>query len=643
MSRRQFALLCCIASALGLATGAWAQDSSRVVNIPQLTKDLFVHPQFTQASLSPDGTLLGVLVPREPRVVLEIMDLKKSSAWVLASFDNADVTGFRWINNHRLVVFVSDLQRGSGESCWCGFYAVNVDGAHLRSFGVLGKPMRYAGSYEDSSDDVLVTTREYDESVDAFRVNTLTGGMKSLVYGVPHRATRLTFDHQLRLRALVVDSSDAKRAAMWYRPSIDAPWTVLGDFDITRPGFTPVAFSADNQTLYVTAQDDAGEDALFAYDAEQHKLGDKLFARRGFDVNGGLIFARGSHELLGIQIEAERPEFIWFDQDMARVQASVDAALPETLNMLSGDPSGTLLVFAYSDVDPGRYFLYDTKAHRLEQILRTRPWIKPEQMSPIRSIRYPARDGLTIPAYLTLPKGKPDAKLPLVVLIHGGPYLRDHWGFNPQVQFLAALGYAVLQPNYRGSTGFGSKHFQAGWRTWGLAMQDDITDGIDYLVSQGLVDRQRVCIMGASYGGYATLMGMVKEPDLFRCGVDVSGPSDIELEFTAWSDFSDSIWQRYSMRQLVGDPDTMRDQLRQTSPFRQAGRIKAPVLLVHGEKDWRVPITHAKRMRDALQEHHAAYEWLELPGEGHGFLKWDNLTRFYDAVANFLRKYNPPD
>jgi dipeptidyl aminopeptidase/acylaminoacyl peptidase len=186
-------------------------------------------------------------------------------------------------------------------------------------------------------------------------------------------------------------------------------------------------------------------------------------------------------------------------------------------------------------------------------------------------------------------------------------------------------------------------HFQAGWRTWELAMQDDITDGIDYLVSQGLVDRQRVCIMGASYGGYATLMGMVKEPDLFRCGVDVSGPSDIELEFTAWSDFSDSIWQRYSMRQLVGDPDTMRDQLRQTSPFRQAGRIKAPVLLVHGEKDWRVPITHAKRMRDALQEHHAAYEWLELPGEGHGFLKWDNLTRFYDAVANFLRKYNPPD
>src|SRR5258708_35328832 len=174
-------------------------------------------------------------------------------------------------------------------------------------------------------------------------------------------------------------------------------------------------------------------------------------------------------------------------------------------------------------------------------------------------------------------------------------------------------------------------------------VQDVIAAGLEYLVSQGLVGRKRVCIMGASYGGYAALMGLVKEPDLFRCGIDASGPSDIGLEFTAWSDFSDSIWQRYSMKQLVGDPDTMRDQLRQTSPLRQAGRIKAPVLLVHGEKDWRVPIEHATKMRDALREHHATYEWLELPGEGHGFLRWDHVTRYHEAVAQFLRKYNPPE
>jgi len=248
MSRRHLNLLCCIATALAVATGAWGQDRPPPVNVPQLIKDLFLHAQFSQASLSPNGTLMGVLVPREHRVVLEIMDLKKSSAWVLARFGDADVTGFSWVNDHRVVVFIADLKSGSGENYLGGFYAVNVDGGRIRSFGVFGKPIRYAASFEDGSDDVLATTREYDESVDAFQVDTSTGGMRSLVVGVPHRATQLTFDHKMRLRALVVDSSDAKRAAMWYRPGVDAPWTVLGDFDITEPGFTPVGFSTDDRT-----------------------------------------------------------------------------------------------------------------------------------------------------------------------------------------------------------------------------------------------------------------------------------------------------------------------------------------------------------------------------------------------------------
>jgi hypothetical protein len=218
-------IVCSAASVLALSTGASGQDSSREVKTTELIEQFFRHPQFSQASLSPDGTLMGVLVPRNGRVVLEIMNVKKSSAWVLTSFGNADVTGFEWINNHRLAVFVADLRSGSAESCWCGFYAVNVDGAHLHSFGVRGKPMRYAASYDDGSDDVLATTQEYDESVDAFQLDTMTGGIRSLVYGVPHRATKLTFDHKLQLRSLVVASSNARRAAMWYRPSVDAPWT----------------------------------------------------------------------------------------------------------------------------------------------------------------------------------------------------------------------------------------------------------------------------------------------------------------------------------------------------------------------------------------------------------------------------------
>jgi len=653
MLRVPAVLLYCAVAALTLAASVGAQDvpgdakiQTREPNeLHERIEQLFRHPQFGQASLSPDRKLMAALVARNGRIALEIMDLDKRSAWRPTAFPNADVTGLRWINDHRLVFFLADLRSGSGsaENCWCGFYAVNVDGGHILSFGLAGEPLRYFASYDDGSDDVLATSQQEDEGLGAWRVNTLTGKAKSLVLGVPHRSTQMTFDHQFRLRALNVVSSDAKRASMQVRPDTDAPWTVLADFDITRPGFTPVAFSADDQTLYVKAEDDDGYEALFAYDVEHRKLGEKLVGRRGFDVTGGLIFARGSHELLGIRIEADRPEVVWFNQEMARVQAGVDAALPDTVNVMSGEPGGRLLVFSFSDVDPGRYLLFEPATRRLEELFRTKPWIEPGRMSPMQSIRYQARDGLTIQAYLTLPKGRTAANLPLVALIHGGPYLRDHWRFDPQVQFLASLGYAVLQPNYRGSTGFGSKHFLAGWRTWGLAMQDDITDGIGHLVSQGLVDPHRVCIKGASYGGYAALMGLVKEPSLFRYGIDWSGPSDIGLEFSAWSDFSDSIWQRYSMRQLVADPDTMREQLAQTSPLRQADRIKSPLLLIYGDKDRRVPIVHGEKMRDALEQHHATYEWLELHGEAHALLKPENVVRSYDAVAQFLRKYNPPD
>ena len=643
-ARRSLQLLCCAAAVFVLAGACRAGESAGAAAARAWIEPLFRHSQFSRPALSPDGKLIGVLVPGGERVVLELMDLKERAAWVLVRFDDADVIDFQWINDHRLVVFAADLKSGSAENCWCGFYAVNTDRSHFLRFGFRGRKLyRYAASYDDGSDDVLVTTREYDESLDAFRLNTITKARRSLVYGLPHRATDLKFDHRMRLRALMVDSADARRTAVWYRDDLDSPWIVLGDFDITRVGFKPVGFSADDRTMYVSSTDADGEEALFAYDVEQRRLGEQLLARRGFDVEGDLIFARGSHELLGARVEGDRPETVWFDRDAAQAQARVDAALPHTLNELSGDPRGTMVAFAHSDTDPGRYYLYDARTQRLEELFRARPWIEPELMSPMRPLRYRARDGLEIPAYLTLPKGRPAADLPLVALIHGGPWLRDHWGFEPQVQYLAALGYAVLQPNYRGSAGFGARHLQAGWRNWGLAMQDDITDGVEFLAAQGLVDRRRVCIMGASYGGYAALMGLVKEPGLFRCGIDVSGPSDIGLKFTAWSDYSDSIWQRYGMRQLVGDPDTMSEQLALTSPLQQAGRIKAPVLIVHGEKDWRVPIEHATRMRDALERRHATYEWLELPGEGHGFLKWENQVRYHETVAQFLRRYNPAD
>jgi len=655
MLRQACRVLCAIA-VVALCQGAVADDGASA-QAPKSARrpsidDFARLPAYGQARLSPDAKRLAALAPGAwGRTMLVAMDLGSRKVWPVAKFLDADVTRFDWVNDHWLVLFANDLEAGSGEGPSRGFYGVSVDGEKLNPIGGNCIPgmaglIAYVAPFDDGSNDILVTGLYRDGFDNAFRldVTAMRGPCRSIVRELPRRAQSPVFDHHQQLRALIAVSDDAKRATLKYRATPDAAWTTMAESDITQPAIEPVAFGGDDRTLYVSAPDgESGTLALFAFDTEHRSLGEKLVALQGFDIDGGLIFSRRSHQLLGIRIEGDRPRTVWFDADMARAQAAVDAALPGTINELSGEPGDSLLVFAHSDTDPGRYFLYAAQQRRLEELVSASGWIKPEQMSPMKAIRYRARDGLTIPAYLTLPEGRPAAKLPLIALIHGGPHARDTWGFNPEVQFLASLGYAVLQPNFRGSTGYGRRYLQAGWRQWGLAMQDDVTDGIEHLAAQGTIDRHRVCIMGASYGGYAALMGLAKEPALFRCGVDAAGPSDIGLEFTAVSDLTDSIWERYFMRQVMADPDTMRAQIGDTSPLRQADRIKAPVLLVYGDKDRRVPMIHGIRMRDALEEHHATYEWLKIRGEAHGFLREENRALYYRTVEQFLRKYNPPD
>jgi dipeptidyl aminopeptidase/acylaminoacyl peptidase len=257
-------------------------------------------------------------------------------------------------------------------------------------------------------------------------------------------------------------------------------------------------------------------------------------------------------------------------------------------------------------------------------------------------IRYKARDGLEIPALLTLPPGDKRSGLPLVVLVHGGPYVRGStWGWNPQSQFLASRGYAVLEPEYRGSTGFGVKHFKAGWKQWGLAMQNDIADGTRWAIAKGIVDPKRICIAGASYGGYATLMGLVNDPDLYKCGVDWVGVTDINLLYNgSWNFASDmsAEWKKYGMPDMVGDQVKDAAQLKATSPLEQAARITQPVLMAYGGVDVRVPIYHGKKFYDAVTRTNKNVEWIEYPEEAHGWRLPKNSIDFWTRVEAFLDK-----
>jgi dipeptidyl aminopeptidase/acylaminoacyl peptidase len=321
----------------------------------------------------------------------------------------------------------------------------------------------------------------------------------------------------------------------------------------------------------------------------------------------------------------------------------VDKALPGRHHDLSRG-GNRLLIHSSSDVDPGAWHLYDLDARRLEYVASERGAIKPETMPRREPVRYPARDGLEIPAYVTLPPNRAAKALPLVLYVHGGPWVRGAtWHWRDEPAFLAAQGYAVLEPEFRGSTGFGRRLFQAGWKEWGRAMQDDLSDGIDWLAQRGTIDPSRVCIMGASYGGYAVMMGLARDAERYRCGVNYVGVTDISLMFdVTWSDMHDTDFLRYNAKEMIGDPERDAAQFKATSPLANAAKVRAPVLMAYGAQDNRVPLVHGERMRDALQNNGTRVDWIVYADEGHGFLREANRFDFYGRVAKFLEAHLKP-
>jgi dipeptidyl aminopeptidase/acylaminoacyl peptidase len=359
------------------------------------------------------------------------------------------------------------------------------------------------------------------------------------------------------------------------------------------------------------------------------------------DVSENLVVAPDTRKVLGARIESDPPRTQWFDKPLANLQAGIDKAYPGLVNVIHpGNAGAAMLIQSYSSAQPANYALYYPDKKKLQTLFATRPWIDAKKMSPQKVYDYPARDGLPIMAYLTLPPGREAKGLPLVVNVHGGPWARDHWGFHPEVQYLASLGYAVLQAQFRGSTGFGDAHFKKSFGQWGLAMQDDITDGVNSLVKQGVVDAKRICIMGASYGGYAAMMGVVKDPDLYRCAVNLLGVTDISYLFTQGAWANDRV-AGYAFKEMIGDPQKLREQFIATSPSKQADRIRVPVFMAYGEYDPRVPLIHGEDLRDALRKQKKAVEYMELEKEEHGFAKEETRYRVYGAIEAFLKAHNP--
>jgi dipeptidyl aminopeptidase/acylaminoacyl peptidase len=604
----------------------------------------FKKPQYAAFQLSPNGKELAGLAPIDGRMNIVIIDMETKAGRVVTGETKQDVSGFMWATNDRLLYF---MDKDGSESF--GIFAINTDSSKLRT---LIEPMdlqiangaaviRTAGVLNRLKDDpehVLVqSNKRRAQYPDIYTLNINNGRMR-MVQRNTHNVGGWFADY------------DGKIVGGGYTDDLYVGFLYLneetGEFEeVNRSrydehSFAPVAVKGDGVSGWVSSNitpDGQPRDkaAIYEYNFKTREWGDLVFEHPRVDVSA-VGTTDKLRDIVSVSYMVGKPETVYINERWKAIMAGIDQALPNTINtMTSTDEDENMgVVVSYSSTQPPKYYLFDFEKNALEFLAESRPWVKAEEMAEIKSFEFEARDGLLLQGYLTLPPGSDGKNLPTIVHPHGGPWARDGWGYNPAIQFLASRGYAVLQVNFRGSTGFGMEHWLASRKQWGQSMQTDVTDALQWAVDQGITDSDRVCIYGGSYGGYATMAGLTFSPELYKCGINYVGVTDIALLFKTAPD----AWAAgmNQMKELVGDPKSEREFLEEWSPTNHADKIKAPVFMAYGLRDPRVHIDHAKLMEKAFKEHDVEYELMIKKDEGHGYAKQENQYDFYGRMESFL-------
>lgn len=619
---------------------------------PLPVETFFRKSEYSGAELSPSGRYLAVIAPVEGHHGLVVMDLDARTVVTrMKSPGEGDVIGIIWQTDQRMLVRLGELQAVAGEPPRvAGLVAVNRDGSDSRlvaSLVIKGNGFQRPWFVRllrvtEGTNDALLTARDRNvRSLDVYRYDTVSGARELLTVDAPGDVDRWVVDFDGVPRAAVVDSVDDDKSAWYVRASAKDPWIKVEEAKLGRLTSAPMQFDPSGKLLYVSARKDgADRAAVFEYDVATGAWKGPVVRHPERDIDAedaGFVVDYPAHKLLGLRYADDRAATVWFDSDWARIQKSVDAALPDTVNLLQHHGERWLVV-AYSDRDPGAVYLLNAKTMQMQTLVAYRRWIDPKTMAATRWVRYPARDGLTIPALLTVPPGANGKPVPLVVDIHGGPNVdATPWRFDTEVQFMASRGYAVLQPQFRGTKGFGWKLESSGYRRWGDEMQDDLEDGVKWAVAQGVADPGHVCFYGWSYGGYAALWGAIKNANLIKCSVGLAAVTSIDYMFdNAQTDLSRVAERSTLLAYRIGDPKTERARFKRVNPLDNADKVGVPILLGYGASDVRVPLVHGSDFRAALDKYHKPYEWVVYPDEGHGFNKDENRYDLYGRVERFL-------
>ena len=598
------------------------------VTIP--LRDFFRNPEQAGHQLSPDGRYLSFTAPYERRMNVFVRLLAGGITTRATSETERDISAYFWKGER--IVYAKDF--GGDEN----FHIVSVglDGGDLKDLTPGDKVRADIVDDLDEDDDHLIVShnRRDPEVFDVFRINVRTG-VERLIAQNPGNITSWGTDHDGKLR--VAGSTDGVTATMLYRAKEDDQFVPILTTNF-KESVAPLFFTFDNQQLYVASNRGRDKIAIFQFDPTTATEGALVAEHLDVDVEN-LTFSRKRRVLTTARWVTAKPERRCLDAETAAMVRDIEAKLPgyEIEFTSSNKAEDKFIVASFSDRTRGKRYLYDTTTKSLEFLADVAPWLPEGELAVMQPIQYGSRDGLTIHGYLTLPRNVAATNLPVVVHPHGGPWARDVWGFNPEVQFLANRGYAVLQMNFRGSVGYGRKFWEASFRQWGRTMQDDITDGVQWLVNEGIADSKRVAIYGGSYGGYATLAGLAFTPELYAAGVDYVGVSNLLTFLKGIPPY----WKPFlaMMQEMIGDMEKDEAMLRAASPVFSADKITAPLLIAQGAKDPRVVKSESDQMVEAMRQRGVEVEYIVKDNEGHGFQNEENRFEFYEAMERFLAKH----
>ena len=595
-------------------------------------EDFFKNPEKAAYQISPDGKYFSYLSPYESRMNVYIQKIGSKKATRLTSEKDRDIAGYFWANNKRILFLKDD---GGDENY--ALYGVDNNGKNLKCLTCFDKVRtQIIDALEDIPNEVIIGLNKRNPQVfDPYRLNIKTGEMTMLAENPGNIQGWMTdHDGKLRVAFAIVDGVNTQ---ILYRETEDDEFKAVLTTSF-KESVSPDFFTFDNKNVYATSNLGRDKSAAVIFDIANGKEIEVLYENPDYDVSR-MSFSRKNKKLWAAYFTSWKSERHFFNDEFKELLERLRKDLGQYEIGISAYTKNEdkFIIRTTSDRTLGTYYLYDKNTDKLEKIHEISPWLDENQMARVKPIQYTARDGQIIHGYLTLPNGVAPNNLPVVINPHGGPWARDNWGFNPEIQFLANRGYAVLQMNFRGSTGYGKEFWQISFKQWGLTMQNDITDGVNWLIEQGIADKDGIAIYGGSYGGYATLQALVVNPTLYAAGVDYVGVSNLFTFMQTippyWEPLLDMMYE------MVGNPKTDSIQFVATSPALNADKIMAPLFVAQGANDPRVNIDESDQIVEALRKRGIEVEYMVKDNEGHGFHNEENRFDFYRAMEKFLSKH----